>query len=54
MEWTLEAGGHAVDARPRCLMLRTSMLDHLAHHRAQLGVYLRLVEVPVPSTADER
>jgi uncharacterized damage-inducible protein DinB len=58
VQWTLKAGGHAVDARPRYLMLRTSMLNHLVHHRAQLGVYLRLAEVPVPSmygpTADER
>ncbi|HLL46625.1 MAG TPA: DinB family protein, partial [Longimicrobiaceae bacterium] len=58
VQWTLNAGGHAVDAKPRYLMLRTNMLNHLVHHRAQLGVYLRLVEVPVPSmygpTADER
>lgn len=58
VEWTLRAAGHAVDVKPRYLMLRTSMLNHLVHHRAQLGVYLRLVEVPVPSmygpTADER
>lgn len=58
VEWTLKAAGHAVDAKPRYLMLRTNMLNHLVHHRAQLGVYLRLVEVPVPSmygpTADER
>ena len=56
--WTLKAGGVAVDSNSRYLMLRTSMLNHLVHHRAQLGVYLRLVEVPVPSiygpTADER
>ncbi len=58
VEWTLKAGGHAVDVKPRYLMLRTSMLNHMVHHRAQLGVYLRLLEVPVPSmygpTADER
>jgi uncharacterized damage-inducible protein DinB len=58
VEWTLKAAGHAVDVKPRYLMLRTSMLNHLVHHRAQLGVYLRLLEVPVPSmygpTADER
>ena len=58
VEWTLKVAGNAVDVKPRYLMLRTSMLNHLVHHRAQLGVYLRLVEVPVPSmygpTADER
>jgi uncharacterized damage-inducible protein DinB len=56
--WTLKAGGVAVDSNSRYLMLRTGMLNHLVHHRAQLGVYLRLVELPVPSmygpTADER
>jgi uncharacterized damage-inducible protein DinB len=38
-------------------MLRSAVLNHLVHHRAQLGVYLRMVEVPVPEmygpTADE-
>jgi uncharacterized damage-inducible protein DinB len=56
--WTLKAAGHPVDTKSRYLMLRTGMLNHLVHHRAQLGVYLRLVDVPVPSmygpTADER
>ena len=56
--WTLKAGGVAVQTNSRYQMLRTSMLNHLVHHRAQLGVYLRLVDEPVPSmygpTADER
>ncbi|HEX6370214.1 MAG TPA: hypothetical protein VF006_14945 [Longimicrobium sp.] len=56
--WTMKAGGVAVDTRSRYHMLRTAMLNHLVHHRAQLGVYLRLVELPVPSmygpSADER
>lgn len=55
--WTLKAGGFPVDTKPRYLMLRTGMLNHLVHHRAQLGVYLRLVDLPVPPmygpTADE-
>jgi uncharacterized damage-inducible protein DinB len=42
----------------RYMTLRSSMLNHLVHHRAQLGVYLRLVDQPVPQmygpTADER
>lgn len=58
VQWTLKARGEAVDTNSRYLMLRTSMLNHLVHHRAQLGVYLRLVDQPVPSmygpTADER
>lgn len=56
--WTLKAAGHPVDSNTRYHMLRSGMLNHLVHHRAQLGVYLRLVDLPVPSmygpTADER
>lgn len=56
--WTMKAGGVEVQTASRYHMLRTSMLNHLVHHRAQLGVYLRLVDEPVPSmygpTADER
>jgi uncharacterized damage-inducible protein DinB len=56
--WTMKAGGHAVATDSRYQMLRTGMLNHLVHHRAQLGVYLRLVDLPVPAmygpTADER
>lgn len=56
--WTLKAGGHAVQTDTRYYMLRTTVLNHLVHHRAQLGVYLRLVDAKVPMmygpTADER
>jgi uncharacterized damage-inducible protein DinB len=56
--WRLMAAGHVVSATTRYLMLRTGVVNHLVHHRAQLGVYLRLRDVPVPSTygptADER
>ncbi|HYR07397.1 MAG TPA: DinB family protein [Longimicrobium sp.] len=56
--WTMKARGQAVQTDSRYHMLRTAMLNHLVHHRAQLGVYLRLVDEPVPSmygpTADER
>ena len=42
----------------RYLMLRSTVLNHLVHHRAQLGVYLRLRDLPVPGmygpTADEK
>jgi uncharacterized damage-inducible protein DinB len=58
VEWTMKARGVPVDTKTRYLMLRTGMLNHLVHHRAQLGIYLRLVEEKVPSmygpTADER
>lgn len=47
--WTLSAGGKTIFTLPRSAVLRTFMLSHLIHHRAQLGVYLRLNGVPVPS-----
>jgi uncharacterized damage-inducible protein DinB len=55
--WTLKSGGHPISTMSRYQMLRSGVLNHLVHHRAQLGVYLRLVDVPVPvmygPTADE-
>jgi len=42
---------------PRVAVLRTMIMNHLIHHRAQLGVYFRLIGVPVPGlygpSADE-
>ncbi|MBX6366317.1 MAG: damage-inducible protein DinB [Gemmatimonadetes bacterium] len=56
--WTFKRAGETLYVVSRYHMLRTSVLNHLVHHRAQLGVYLRLLDVPVPSmygpTADER
>ena len=56
--WTLKAGGQVVSTMSRYHMLRWMVINHLVHHRAQLGVYLRLVDVPVPQmygpTADEK
>ena len=46
--WRLKANGHEVMAMPRIAMLRTIMLNHWYHHRGQLSVYLRLLDVPVP------
>jgi len=55
--WTLKNGERTQFTIPRAAVLRSFVLSHLVHHRAQLGVYLRLVDVPVPSvygpTADE-
>jgi uncharacterized damage-inducible protein DinB len=54
--WTLRHGDRELMSAPRRQVVRMRM-SHLAHHRAQLGVYLRLLDVPVPSmygpTADE-
>jgi uncharacterized damage-inducible protein DinB len=46
--WRLRAGGKVVMEQPRHVVLRDT-LNHLAHHRGQLTVYLRLTEQPVPA-----
>jgi uncharacterized damage-inducible protein DinB len=46
--WKLLAGGKAVMDQPRHIVLRDT-LNHLAHHRGQLTVYLRLLDRPVPA-----
>ena len=55
--WRLTAKGKEVFAIPRLALLRSIMLNHWYHHRGQLSVYLRLLEVPVPAiygrSADE-
>lgn len=56
-QWTLMSGAHKVFALPRTLVMRSVILSHIIHHRAQLGVYLRLHGIPVPGlygpSADE-
>jgi uncharacterized damage-inducible protein DinB len=47
-EWTIKRGDQVVTRGPRYRLLRTVMMSHLVHHRAQLGVYYRLLGVPVP------
>ncbi len=46
--WSLNAGAKNIFTMPRVVLLRTIMLNHWYHHRGQLSVYLRLLEVPVP------
>lgn len=48
--WKLAFNGKAIFDGQRFLAYREMFLNHLVHHRAQLGVYLRLNNVPVPST----
>ena len=48
--WKLSFKGKPIFAGPRFLAYRQMFLNHLVHHRAQLGVYLRLTGKPVPST----
>ena len=56
--WKLLVQGHVVMEQPRYIAIRDSAFNHMAHHRGQLTVYLRLNNVPVPSlygpTADEK
>ncbi len=55
--WTLRMGDQVFFSGSRFNAYRAMYLNHMVHHRAQLGVYLRLLEVPVPSvygpSADE-
>jgi uncharacterized damage-inducible protein DinB len=55
--WTLKFGDRTVFSMPRAQVLRGMVLSHLIHHRAQLGVYLRLNEIEIPGmygpSADE-
>jgi uncharacterized damage-inducible protein DinB len=46
--WRLMAGPRELMAAPRAAVIRTIMLNHWYHHRGQLTVYLRLLNVPVP------
>jgi len=55
--WTLKNAGQTVMAMPRVAVMRSFVMNHMVHHRAQLGVYLRMNNVAVPSiygpSADE-
>jgi uncharacterized damage-inducible protein DinB len=55
--WKFIVAGHVADERPRYMMIRDAVFSHLAHHRGQLTVYLRLNEALVPAvygpSADE-
>jgi uncharacterized damage-inducible protein DinB len=55
--WTFKWNGQVVLSMPRHAVLRSLVFNHLVHHRAQLGVYLRLLDIPIPGmygpSADE-
>lgn len=57
-DWTLRNGSDVIFTLPRIAALRGFMLSHLIHHRGQLSVYLRLLNISVPSiygpSADEQ
>ncbi|HYN09872.1 MAG TPA: DinB family protein [Vicinamibacterales bacterium] len=56
--WSLKSGDEVWFTQPRWLALREFILNHIIHHRAQLGVYLRLLDISVPAiyndSADEK
>lgn len=56
--WSLLASGQTLFTMPRIGCIRGMILNHLIHHRAQLTVYLRMCDVPVPAlygpSADEQ
>ena len=55
--FTLRSGDHVFGTMPRMAAIRPMALNHLIHHRAQIAVYLRLLDIPVPGlygpSADE-
>ena len=56
--WTLKLGSVVFFTMPRIAVLRTTVLNHMIHHRGQLTVYLRMLDVPLPDlygpTADTK
>jgi len=55
--WTLLSGGEKVFTMPKVAVMRSFVISHIIHHRAQLGVYLRMCDIPLPAiygnSADE-
>lgn len=47
--WSLLNGGQTIFSMPRVAVLRSFVMNHMIHHRAQLTVYLRLNDIPVPA-----
>jgi len=57
IHWKMEWMGQTVVNEPRRAIYRGMVLNHMIHHRAQLGLYLRLLDIPIPGlygpSADE-
>ncbi len=55
--WTIRNGSHVMASKPKAMIYRVWCMNHMIHHRAQLCLYLRLLNVPVPAvyfnSADE-
>jgi uncharacterized damage-inducible protein DinB len=56
-QWALKRGALTIFSMPKASVWRSFVMNHLIHHRAQLGVYLRMHDIPLPSvygpSADE-
>jgi len=50
--WTMTYEGKEVFAAPKLAVLRDFVLNHMIHHRGQLTVFLRLLDVPLPMTIE--
>ena len=48
--WTMRQGEMIFFTMPKSQVMRTWVLNHSVHHRAQLGVYLRLLDIPIPGS----
>ena len=46
--WTLKAGDHVIAQLPKAAALRFIVNNHLIHHRGQISVYMRMLDIPVP------
>ena len=55
--WTLQSNGNVIFTMPKIAVVRSFVFNHIVHHRGQLSVFLRLLDIPVPSiygpSADE-
>jgi len=56
-DWVLRSGSHIINTRNRYEVIRMAY-SQIVHHRAQLGIYLRLLNIPIPGSygpsADEK
>ena len=57
-DFTLRSGDHVIATMPRIAAIRPMGMNHIIHHRGQIAVYLRLLDIPVPGmygpSADEQ